>query len=64
MKKIEVQDVELLKKKRVNEWVKLQKEFDHVIFRCKEKMDNAKSREEIQTAFVEGMNNLIDVLKE
>ena len=54
----------MLKKKRVNEWVKLQKEFDHVIFRCKEKMDNAKSREEIQTAFVEGMNNLIDVLKE
>ena len=61
---IEVQDVELLKKNRVNEWVQLQKEFDYIIYRCKEKMDNAQSREETQAAFVGGMNNLIDLLKE
>ena len=61
---IEVQDVELLKKNRVNEWVQLQKEFDYIIYLCKEKMDNTHSRKEIQAAFVEGMNNLIGLLKE
>ena len=61
---IEVQDVELLKKNRVNEWVQLKQDFDYIIYRCKEKMDNAQSREELQAAFVEGMNNLIGLLKE
>ena len=61
---IEVQDVELLKKNRVNEWVQLKQDFDYIIYRCKEKIDNEQSREGIQTAFVEGMNNLIGLLKE
>jgi len=61
---IEVQDVELLKKNRVNEWVQLKQDFDYIIYRCKEKIDNAQSREGIQAAFVEDMNNLIDLLKE
>ena len=61
---IEAQDVELVKENRVNEWVQLQKDFDYIIYRCKEKMDNVQSREEIQAAFVEGMNNLIGLLKE
>ena len=61
---IEVQDVELLEKNRVNEWVQLQKEFDYIIYRCKEKMDNAQSREELQATFATGMNNLIGLFKE
>lgn len=61
---IEVQDVELLKKKRVNEWAQLQKEFGYLLYRCQEQIDHAQSREETQVAFVEGMNNLIDLLKE
>ena len=61
---IEVQDVELLEKNRVNEWVQLQKEFDYIIYRCKEKMDNAQSREELQVTFATGMNNLIGLFKE
>ena len=61
---IEIQAVELLRKKSVDEWVQLQREFNYLIYRCKEKMDHAQSREETQAAFVEGMNNLIGLLKE
>jgi len=60
---IEIQDVKLLKKKRVNEWAQLQKEFGYLIYQCQEQMDHAQSKEETQAAFVEGMNNLIDLLK-
>ena len=61
---IEVQDVKISKKMSVNEWAQLQKEFGYLIYRCREQMDHAKSREETQAAFVEGMNKLIDLLKE
>ncbi len=60
----EAQGVELVKENGVNEWVQLQKEFDYIIYQCKEKMDNAQSREEIQAAFVAGINKLIGLLKE
>ena len=61
---IEVQDVEWLKKHRVNEWVKLQKEFCYLIYLCEEKMNHAQSKEGKKAAFLEGMNSLIDLLKD
>ena len=61
---VKAQEVEPLKKKNVDEWVQLQKEFNSLIYQCKEKMNHAQSREETRAAFVEGMNNLIGLLKE
>lgn len=61
---IETQDVELVKINTIREWTQLQKEFNYVIYRYKEKMANTQSREAIQAVFVEGMNDLIGLFKE
>jgi len=63
-KMIETQDVELVKINTIREWTQLQKEFNYVIYRCKEKMANTQSREAIQAVFVEGMNDLIGLFQE
>ena len=60
---IKAKKAELLKKKSVDEWIKLQEEFNYLIYQCKSKMELAHSREETREAFVEGMNNLIGLLK-
>jgi len=61
---VKAQEVELLKKKNVDEWVQLQREFNSFIYQCKEKINHAQSREETRAAFIEGMNNLIGLLKD
>jgi hypothetical protein len=61
---VKAQEVERPKGKNVDEWVQLQKDFNSLIYQCKEKMNHAQSREETRAAFAEGMNNLIGLLKE
>jgi hypothetical protein len=63
-KMIETQNVEPVKIDTISEWTQLKKEFNSIIYRCKDKMANTESREGIQTVFVEGMNDLIGLFQE